>query len=332
MSIFYAKQPIPGIMTRDEQDKLDEGLSTRILLDKAEPDTPVEGARLKLNRLNLHPDKLPRQLACRELILADSTLEKLPEGWSVSSRLDLTDCTHLRELPRGLKVATLILRGCINLPALPADLDVHFLDASGCRSLVYWPESARVTNGFVNLSGAERIERLPRLGPISYLSVAGCTRLKELPEGIEVNSWVDIADSGVTALPQSLQGAPLRWRGVAVDEQLVFHPETLDISTILKDTNIERRRIALDRVGREKLFSHPSARILDTDTDPGGQRRLLQIPLHGDEPMVLVSVNCPSTARHYLIRVPPTMKTCRQAIAWTAGFDNPDDYQPLIET
>jgi hypothetical protein len=26
------------------------------------------------------------------------------------------------------------------------------------------------------------------------------------------------------------------------------------------------------------------------------------------------------------------MKTCRQAVAWTAGFDDPDDYRPLVET
>jgi hypothetical protein len=32
------------------------------------------------------------------------------------------------------------------------------------------------------------------------------------------------------------------------------------------------------------------------------------------------------------VRVPPTMRNCRQAVAWTAGFDNPDDYEPIAET
>jgi hypothetical protein len=43
-------------------------------------------------------------------------------------------------------------------------------------------------------------------------------------------------------------------------------------------------------------------------------------------------VACPSTGRRYALRVPPTMRSCRQAAAWTAGFDNPDLYRPLIET
>jgi hypothetical protein len=45
-----------------------------------------------------------------------------------------------------------------------------------------------------------------------------------------------------------------------------------------------------------------------------------------------MSCHCPSTGRQYIIRVPPTTPTCRHAAAWIAGFDNPDDYQPLIET
>ena len=42
-------------------------------------------------------------------------------------------------------------------------------------------------------------------------------------------------------------------------------------------------------------------------------------------------VRCPSTGGRYLLRVPPTMKTCRQAVAWTAGFDDPSLYRPLVE-
>lgn len=32
------------------------------------------------------------------------------------------------------------------------------------------------------------------------------------------------------------------------------------------------------------------------------------------------------------LRAPPTMASCHQAAAWVAGFDNPDDYRPLVET
>jgi hypothetical protein len=44
-----------------------------------------------------------------------------------------------------------------------------------------------------------------------------------------------------------------------------------------------------------------------------------------------LKVVCPSTGHLHVLRVPPHMRSCRQAAAWIAGFDNPDDYQPIIE-
>ena len=72
--------------------------------------------------------------------------------------------------------------------------------------------------------------------------------------------------------------------------------------------------------------------MLDSDVDCGGPRQLLRVDLDGDEPLVCVVVLCPSTGRRYCLRVPPDTRTCRQAVAWVAGYDNPDDYQPIIET
>ena len=74
------------------------------------------------------------------------------------------------------------------------------------------------------------------------------------------------------------------------------------------------------------------ATVMDRDRDAGGERQLLRVKLEGDEDLVCVSVSCPSTERRYLLRVPPTMRTCRQAVAWTAGFDDPELYRPLVET
>ena len=70
----------------------------------------------------------------------------------------------------------------------------------------------------------------------------------------------------------------------------------------------------------------------DRDTDSGGARELLCVEVPGDEPLVCVSVRCPSTGRHYLLRMPPDVTSCAQAVAWTTGFDNPDAYAPLQET
>ena len=72
--------------------------------------------------------------------------------------------------------------------------------------------------------------------------------------------------------------------------------------------------------------------MLDRDTDPGGPRELVRIKLPDDEDLVALSCFCPSTNRQYILRVPPETKTCHQAAAWIAGFDDPNDYRPLLET
>jgi len=133
-------------------------------------------------------------------------------------------------------------------------------------------------------------------------------------------------------LPASARGAQIRWRGVPIDARIAFQPETITASEVLDQPNAELRRVLLERMGYDAFLSQARAQTLDTDRDKGGERRLLKVDLAGDEPLVCVSVLCPSTGRQYLIRVPPSMRTCRQAVAWVAGFDNADDYRPLVET
>jgi hypothetical protein len=48
--------------------------------------------------------------------------------------------------------------------------------------------------------------------------------------------------------------------------------------------------------------------------------------------VVCLLVHCPSTGRPYMLRVPPTVRTCREGAAWLAGFEDPDAYNPIIET
>jgi hypothetical protein len=117
-----------------------------------------------------------------------------------------------------------------------------------------------------------------------------------------------------------------------VDERIVFHPETITGKEILTEENAERRSVLLDRIGFERAMQEIEAEEIDRDTDAGGIRRLLVIPIDSFEPFVGLSVIDPSTGRPYILRVPAFMTSCHQAAAWIAGFDDPDDYQPLVET
>ena len=88
----------------------------------------------------------------------------------------------------------------------------------------------------------------------------------------------------------------------------------------------------LERMGYERFLTEVDSELMDKDHDPGGERQLMRIEIGDFEPLRLLSELCPSTGRKYLIRVPIDMETCHQAAAWIAGFDNPDDYRPEVET
>lgn len=277
--------------------------------------------------------KLPIGLRCFELHAADTGIKSLPNGFVAENRLVLSACNSLTNLPDDLKVGSLNLSGCTALASLPEGLDVWFLDLQGCTKLSGWPRRAAIHTGRLNLRGCTGITHLPDyINRLATLDIGGCTNLTELPEGLQISGWLDVAHSGLHYLPDSLARVSLRWRGVPVDGRIVFDPSSITVSEVLAESNAERRRVLLERVGYEKFFSEANPEIVDGDTDPGGPRRLLHMPMEGDEDLVCLEVNCPSTGRTYLIRVPPTLSSCRDAAAWIAGFDDANDYQPLIET
>jgi hypothetical protein len=279
---------------------------------------------------------LPSGLRCIELNLSRTAVERLPDDLKVESRLDLAGGDRLRELPAGLTVANLILRGCTALTSLPEGLDVWFLELTGCWAFEHWPKRITIRGGRLQLRGCTALRSLPPdLKRLSALNVRECPNLASLPPDLVVTGWLDLGHSGIadeSQFPESLAGTQLRWAGVNIDRRIAFHPEEIDIDEVLSERNAERRRVLLDRFGYTRFIREAHAEILNRDTDPGGERQLLKVALKDDEDLVALSCFCPSTQRQYIIRVPPTTLTCHQAAAWIAGFDNPDDYRPLIET
>lgn len=276
--------------------------------------------------------ELPHGLHCNELIVERTPLTAVPEDIQVKFRLEFNGCDTLEMLPTGLKVGTLVLRGCTSLHHLPEGLDVWFLDMPGCVRITDFPAYGPAEMGRLNIRGCTGLRALPGwLKKVSQLDIGDCT-IAELPVELQVLSWLDVADIGMQALPAHLTGVQLRWRGVMIDERIAFRPQTIFAQDILKETNVERRRVMMERLGYETFLEQVNAEELDQDSDPGGIRRLLRVQLEEDEPLVCLSVKCPSTGRGYLLRVPPQIASCHQAAAWIAGFDDPEKYRPLAET
>jgi hypothetical protein len=295
----------------------------------------VEGMQVngRLDLTEFSGERLPEGLHCYELDASGSRVRGLPENIQIDGRLVLDNCQRLRSLPKGLTAGSISLRNCSSLETLPEKLSTWFLDLTACSNFASWPKEANINRGALVLRNCTSIASLPSwLGRLSQLDLGGCVQIQEIPNGVSVSSWVDIGGTGIRSLPPSMEGATLRWRGVRINERIAFSAEELTSEEALAEKNAEVRRVIIERMGYLRFAAEAKAEILDEDKDRAGQRQLLKINLQEDEPLVGLSCICPSTARQYFLRVPPTMKSCHQAAAWIAGYDDPDLYSPIIET
>lgn len=91
----------------------------------------------------------------------------------------------------------------------------------------------------------------------------------------------------------------------------------------------------LERYGWVKLLKDLNARELHKDNfGVLYETNRLGEYLEGEDPTArFVHVKDPSTNREYALRVPPTMKTAQEAVAWTFGFEGNDAarYAPVRE-
>lgn len=191
-----------------------------------------------------------------------------------------------------------------------------------------WP-GMRVL-GHLDLSGAPQLYHLPENLTCESLDISDCVNLTQLPPGLHVTHWIELAGSGMTSLEPG-HGFVLRWRGVQVNDKIAFAGDAITGQDILNTENVELRRVLIERVGYEKFIQQVGGLIRHRDRDAGGERQLIYIPFEDDEALMVLKVTCPSTGHLHILRVPPYMQTCHQAAAWIAGFDHPDEYHPLVE-
>jgi hypothetical protein len=119
---------------------------------------------------------------------------------------------------------------------------------------------------------------------------------------------------------------------VQVLARVILHPEQMAARTIVAERNTEVRRIMLERIGYGRFLFDLGA--LPIHTDQCGA--LYQVELTGEEPLTLGHVTNatpePDGARkRCVLRVPPTIRTARAAMAWTFGMSN-NTHLPAQET
>ncbi len=266
-------------------------------------------------------------------------LRRLPDGLRITGQFVLRDCPNLEDLPASLDLYlahSIEIVDCPALRAVPHGIRAHYVRLAGCTSLTAWDDPDVTFLRQLDVSGCTALRQLPpHLREIDQLDASRCAALTSLPPHLVVHEWLDIGNTSLQSLPAMPDPIALRWNGVGISGRVAFHPETITAQMVLAERNAEVRRVMVERMGTERFMAEADPDLLDQDTDAGGVRRLLKVILSQDEreePLVALQVRDPSTGRDYLLRVPPTTTTCRQAAAWLAGFDNPNDYQPVVET
>ena len=141
--------------------------------------------------------------------------------------------------------------------------------------------------------------------------------------------------------PHSADGPSHRWRdgwelyhwhGVRVTRQIVMEPQTLTIDQVRAEQNAEVRRVMIERMGYQRYLRESGATLAHEDR----YGKLWRAPRPDDTDIVMVEViNStpePSGERNrYMLRVPPTVTTAHEAVAWTFG-KTAAQYAPEVET
>jgi hypothetical protein len=117
---------------------------------------------------------------------------------------------------------------------------------------------------------------------------------------------------------------------VQVPDFVIENPQKITSKIIEDEGNVEVRRVMLDIFGWNKYLQG----VEPIHQDRFGILYRREIP--GDEPLVMVKVRnstpeSDGSYKDYFLRVPPTVKTAHEAVAWT--FDEtPKTYNPAVES
>jgi hypothetical protein len=297
----------------------------------------LQGLGASNNQLTALPHSLGQLTNLEFLLLDDNCLTTLPDGFGQLVNLERLHLNNNKLAILSENFGLLVKLGSVilshnQLTTLPNSLgqlaSLQGLNLSH-NQLTTLPNSLGQLDNLKWLDVSDNpLIALPVMH-VAYLNISDCQELTFLPEGMVIRERLDLANTALTGLPTSLQDIPLFWNGVQIDKRIAFHPETLTAEEALQESNVQVRRIMLERMGYRKFLAQAQADLIHEDMDNGRKRQLLYVPMDNDEPLVCLSASDPATERQYIIRVPPTTITCHQAVTWIGDFDHPNEYRPI---
>jgi hypothetical protein len=128
--------------------------------------------------------------------------------------------------------------------------------------------------------------------------------------------------------------------GVRVPQDVIERPQEIDVARIHNESNAEVRRIMIERYRHGEEINGAAAFLRDAGAERLDHEErygtLWRHNIPGDEPIVMIEVvnatpEPDGSFKRYWLRVPPSAKTAREAVAWS--FNMPaGEYAPEKET
>lgn len=126
------------------------------------------------------------------------------------------------------------------------------------------------------------------------------------------------------------------WHGMRLPEHFFINQDRVTAKEIITERNVERRRAMIEAIGPEQFFSvinNGMKLTMPNDLTSYGLKqvddwgKLWQWHIPNDEAITYVEVvnSTPEpdgSWKHYWLRVPPTMRTAREAVLWTHALPN----------
>jgi hypothetical protein len=124
------------------------------------------------------------------------------------------------------------------------------------------------------------------------------------------------------------------YEGVRIPPHFYTKPDSLTITEVLAHPNTEVRYVGIKIVGMDRVLDSKNTTIIHKDKQKN--QILFQIKGIFEEPVSYVKVvnstqEPDGTYKDYYLCVPPTVKTCQEAVAWTFRLEE-QEYQPEQET
>jgi Leucine-rich repeat (LRR) protein len=235
----------------------------------------------------------------KSLMLGNEGLTELPEA--------ICELTHLEELHLAYNMLTTLPESIGNL----TNLKVLNLAWNNMQVL---PRSlSKLTNlRDLFLEGSSELRELPAPLRVEFLHLINCSRIETLPDGIIANK-IDIANTGLTGLPNTLKDSQIYWKGLLIDYRLAFQRHTITVMDVIRYHD-EMQDNVLNIMGYERFLQEGHAITLDTRQQNTGYQQLIRIKLSDNLSRSYLSIRNPRSGEWRLIPVTEKPQTCEQAV------------------